>query len=399
MPAEVIDGVTARERVSPSSVAEVAEVLRSANAESRAVLPRGAGTKLGWGMPPERVDVVLETLRMGRVIEHAASDLVVMAQAGVRLADLQTQLAGAGQRLCLDPPEPGATLGGVVAAGASGPLRHRFGAARDLLLGITVVLADGTVAKAGGKVVKNVAGYDLGKLFAGSLGTLGVIVEVVFRLHPLPEAQSLVVVSLETPEAAAAAVQALLRSTLVPSAVELDWEAGQVRLGILFEGRPPGVGAQVEAARSLFASLGTLSLVEDTRRETEWRAFLAQGSQGLSVQVATLPADLAVMLSTIEDVARGSALASRVSGRAGLGVLQVHFTGGDADSQVATVMALRERLRSRGASVVIRDAPAEVRRRADVFGDVGDALPLMRRIKERFDPDRILSPGRFVAGL
>ena len=387
------------EVVTPRSVAEISDSLRSANASARSVLTRGAGTKLGWGMPPERVDMVLETRYLDRVIEHAAADLVVKVEAGVKLADLQARLAGAGQRLSLDPPEPGATLGGIVSSAASGPLRHRFGAARDLLLGITVVLADGTVAKAGGKVVKNVAGYDLGKLFAGSFGTLGVIVEVVFRLHPLPEARALVVVSIDTPEAAAAALQALLRSTLVPSAVELHRETGPVRLGILFEGRPPGIAAQLESARALLGGLGALSLFEATLCEAEWGCFAVQAPEDLRVQVASLPADLAFILRTIEEVARQRDLAYRVSGRAGLGVLQASFSGGDADVHVASVRALRERLRDRDASVVIRHASAEVRRGADVFGDLGDALPLMRRIKERFDPARILSPGRFATGL
>jgi glycolate oxidase FAD binding subunit len=316
----------------------------------------------------------------------------------VRLAELQVQLARAGQRLSLDPPELGATLGGIVAAAASGPLRHRFGAPRDLLLGITVVLADGTVAKAGGKVVKNVAGYDLGKLFAGSLGTLGVVVEVVFRLHPLPEARALSVVTLETPEAAAAALQALLRSTLVPSAVELHRETGPVRLGILFEGRRPGIAAQLDTTRTLLGGLGGVSIFEGALGDAEWGCFVVQPAADLRLQIASLPADLAFTLRAIDEVAGQRHLAARVSGRAGLGVLQASFTGGDAGAHVSSVRALRERLRGRDASVVIRHASAEVRRGADVFGDVGDALPLMRRVKDRFDPARILSPGRFVTG-
>jgi len=391
--ADAVDGVVPQLCAAPRSADGVAEVLRHAGKERLAVIPRGAGTKLGWGMPPARADVVLSTEGLDRVVEHAASDLVVRAQAGGRLADLQAQLARHGQRLSLDPPEPGATLGGVVAASASGPRRQRYGAPRDLVLGITVALADGTVAKAGGKVVKNVAGYDLGKLFAGSLGTLGVIVELAFRLHPLPVSQAWVVGSLPTPEAAAAAVQALLRSTLVPSAVELSWTPSQpVRLGVFFEGRPPGVEAQSQAALALLAPLG--SVVNQTSFDAADSA-----APDLLLQIAALPADLALVLHAVRGAAAERGLAAHLSGRAGLGVLHAGFRNGDARAYADVVVALRQGLAGRGASVVIRRASVDVKRKTDVFGDVGDALPLMRRLKERFDPAGTLSPGRFVGGI
>jgi glycolate oxidase FAD binding subunit len=399
-PSDGVDGVTPRFVATPASAAELADVLADASREGLAVIPRGSGSKLGWGMPPERADLVLETKRLDRVIEHAASDLVVSAEAGVRLAELQKTLADTGQRLCLDPPEPGATLGGVIAAAASGPRRHRFGAPRDVLLGVTVALADGTLAKAGGKVVKNVAGYDLGKLFSGSLGTLGVIVSATFRLHPLPAAQSLVIVSLEEPGAVAQAVQAVLRSTLVPSAVELLWAgAAPALLALLFEGRPPGVAAQAQAACSLLASLGSARTVEEAEREREWLAFVEPARAELELQLASACADLAETLTAVRESAERHGLEFSVSGRAGLGVLQACFSGGDVEAQAGVVTTLRQRLAARGGSVVIRRATPEVKRRADVFGDPGGALPLMRRVKQRFDPLRILSPGRFVGGL
>jgi len=389
--ADAVDGVLPKLCAAPRSAGEVAELLRHAEKERLAVIARGAGTKLGWGTPPERADLVLQTRRLDRVIEHAAADLVVRAESGVRLSDLQAQLAGASQRLSLDPPEPGATLGGIVAAAASGPRRHRFGAPRDLLLGITVALADGTVAKAGGKVVKNVAGYDLGKLFTGSLGTLGVIVELAFRLHPLPQARAWIVAQLETPEAATLAVLDLLGSTLVPSAVELDWTPGEpVRLGILFEGRLPGVEAQAEAARTL--------LGQGVVNETAFDVAAARTAPALELQIAALPADLTVVLNNVRDAARERGLTPRVSGRAGLGVLLASFGNADAEVHAGVVAALRRRLDKR-ASVVIRRASVDVKRRADVFGDAGDALPLMRRVKQRFDPANTLAPGRFVGGI
>ncbi|HEV3462352.1 MAG TPA: FAD-binding oxidoreductase, partial [Actinomycetota bacterium] len=197
--AYAVDGVEARFLARPGSVEEASQVLRAAAADGLAGAFMGGGSKLGLGNPPERLDLVVETRGLDQVLEHAAGDLVVKAQAGVRLADLQAALAPAGQWLALDPPEPRATLGGVVAANASGPRRLRYGTVRDLIIGITVVLADGTVARAGGKVVKNVAGYDLAKLFCGSLGTLGLVAEATFRLHPLPAAAAVVSLEVERP--------------------------------------------------------------------------------------------------------------------------------------------------------------------------------------------------------
>ena len=162
--------------------------MRAAAGHELAVVPRGGGSRLGWGTPPSRCDLVIDMSRMAEVLEHAAGDLVARVQAGARMGDVAAVLAQAGQEIALDVPGD-ATVGGVVASGLAGPRRLRYGTPRDLLIGITIVRADGTVAKSGGKVVKNVAGYDLGKLFAGSAGTLGLITEATFRLHPLPAAR------------------------------------------------------------------------------------------------------------------------------------------------------------------------------------------------------------------
>lgn len=253
-PDDAVGGVVPREVVRPGTVEQVAEVLRAAAADRLTVLPVGGRSKLTWAAPPRSCDVLLDLTGLDRIVEHVAGDLTVVAEAGVRLADLQAHVGRAGQLLALDPPEDGATLGGVVSANAAGPRRLRYGTARDLLIGITVVLADGTVARAGGKVVKNVAGYDLGKLFTGAHGTLGVVASTTWRLHPVPPARR--VVTLELPDAAAAGPLsvALARSTLTPSAVELVGRAGgAARLVVLFESIAESVAGQ---ARSAVALLG-----------------------------------------------------------------------------------------------------------------------------------------------
>jgi glycolate oxidase FAD binding subunit len=258
-------------------VAELARALRDASA---------AGTSVSIDRPGG--EVVLSTARLDRVVEHEAGDLTVVAEAGLRLSALNERLAEAGQRLALDPPgDP--TLGALVAANAAGPLRHRYGAPRDLLLGATVVLADGTVASSGGKVVKNVAGYDLGKLFCGSRGTLGVVVRTSFRLHPLPEARRTLVVPAASPEEAQRRAGAVLDSMLVPAAVDLLWPG---RLALLFEGSARAVEDQLARAQAL---LGDGQEDGEVWVESRARQGAARG------RIALLPGGLSELLRGLDD--------------------------------------------------------------------------------------------------
>jgi glycolate dehydrogenase FAD-binding subunit len=215
-PADAVDGVPATLVARPGTTAETAAVLQAAAGHGLTVVPRGRGTKLSWGRPPERVDLVLDTSRMSAVLDHAAGDLIVHTQAGTLLADVQATVGSAGQRLSLDESVPGSSIGGALATNTSGPGRLVVGTARDLLLGVTLVRADGVIAKAGGRVVKNVAGYDLGKLVIGSFGTLAVVTDAVFRLHPLPAAERFVTVAFGTAEDAAALVQTMVHAQVVP---------------------------------------------------------------------------------------------------------------------------------------------------------------------------------------
>ena len=416
-PADEVDGLRPSLVAEPGTVDEVVEVMRAASQGGLRVVVRGGGTKLGWGAPPAAVDLVVAATRLDRVLEHAAGDLVVRAQAGVRLADLQRQLAPAGQMLALDPPEAGATLGGVVAAAASGPRRLRYGTPRDLLIGSTVVLPDGTVAHSGGKVVKNVAGYDLGKLLAGSFGTLAVLVELIFRLHPLPAARGMVVAEVAGPERAGACVRALLASTLVPSAVELDWPdaAAPGTLSVLVEGVAPGVEAQTGTAARLLGELASARVLEPGEVDAAVAGLgalpWADGRPGaglggapagdgvLGVKLTCVPGDLPGALAALWEVAGAHGLDAQVSGHAAVGVLRAALRGGDAAAYAALVADLRGRLALGGAAVVVQEAAPEVKRAVDVWGPAGDALGLMRRVKRQFDPGGVLSPGRFVGGI
>jgi glycolate oxidase FAD binding subunit len=406
-PADAVDGVQPEVVVEPASVEEAAEVLREATAQGRRVVCRGGGSKLGWGNPPAAAEVILETARLDRVLEHAEGDLIVRAEAGVRLDALQAVLSKAGQLLALDPPEPGATLGGIVATAASGPRRQRYGTPRDLLIGITTVLPDGTVARAGGKVVKNVAGYDLGKLLCGSLGTLGLIAEVTFRLHPAADTMAGAALEVADPATAGAAAQTLVHAQLDPSWIELAWPdpAGPGRLVVAIHGRSPAAEEQAAAAARLLRphgdaeSLGADALAPEGPDGPGPRPWQGVDGVVVGVKAACVPTELPGAIADLWAAAGAHGLGVGLRASAGIGVTYAALRGGSAEAMAEAVEEARGRLGRRGGTLVVLEAPLEVKRLVDVWGPVRDALPLMRRVKQRFDPAGTMSPGRFVGGI
>ena len=385
-PDDAVDGVPVGLVARPGTTEQVAEVMKAAAAHRLTVVPRGRGTKMTWGLPPASADVLVDLSTMDRVLDHAAGDLIVEAQAGTPLADLQAVVGQAGQRLVIDETVPGASVGGALASNASGPQRMLVGTARDLLIGITVVRADGVVAKAGGRVVKNVAGYDLGKLMIGSLGTLAVVTEALFRLHPVPEVRRWVSVPVADPQRAHDLAQAVVHGQTVPGALEVDWPAdGPGTLTVQYGGKPDGVEDRVGTARSLLGGDASVSEDEpDGWSSYPWRA----GETGLK---------LTFVLSGLRDVlAVTRDVGAAVRGSAGTGVVYAALDRPD------DVPAALDRLRSvcarhQGGAVVV-DAPIEVKRAVDVWGPV-PGLDLMRRVKDQFDPEHRLAPGRFVGGI
>lgn len=386
--ADAVDGVVPALVAHPRSTAEVSAVLHAAHGRGLRVVPRGTGTRLCWGDAPIAVDLVVDVSRLDGVLAHAAGDLVVTVSAGVALTTLQDALAPHGQRLALDPVVAGGTIGGTIATASSGPLRYRYGSVRDLLIGITVVRADGAVTHAGGTVVKNVAGYDLGKLYTGSLGTLGVITEAVFRLHPLPEAARWVTVTTSDPQRAAAAVAAVRSSQNDPVALEVDRPVpGEpVTVGIALEGVADGIGARCdELCRLLGDATGSRASVADSPPDW-WGVLPHDPATGPGATLTYEPAALGDVLAQAPGAVRGSA---------GAGVLAV----GLARTRVADDLdALRALAGRHGGSAVLRCASPDVKQRCDVWGPV-PALPLMQRVKNEFDPEHRLAPGRFVGGI
>jgi glycolate oxidase FAD binding subunit len=376
----------------PGSPEEAAELLRSLGEAGRAVRPLGGGTKRDWGGLGEPVAVELRTDKLAKILEHNEGDLTAVLQAGVPLAEAQAAFAETGQMLALDPPlgeGDAATVGGMVAAADSGPLRHRYGGARDLVLGITVALSDGTLAKAGSKVIKNVAGYDLGKLFTGSYGTLGLIVSVTVRLHPKPVATATAVGASDDPDVLAKAVETLAALPLEADSLDAAWRAGSGRLLARFGGASAAEQADVTAKRMREAGLESVQTTEDD--DELWSALRSaqRSTDGASLKVSGRLTDLAPAIRAAEEA--GGSLVSR----AAHGLSWVTLDAGDLARRAT---AVRDALEPR--PVVLLDGPAGLRADFDPWGpsDPG-ALAVMRRLKERFDTARIFRPGAYVGGI
>lgn len=394
-PDDVVDGVPARAVARPTSVPAVSALLAEAFRAGLVTVPRGGGTALDWGAPPDRVDLLLDLTGLDRVVEHEAGDLVVVTEAGLRLDRLAEALARAGQELVTDAPrervDGGSTVGGALATAPSGPRRLQRGGLRDLVLGVTLVRADGRVATAGGKVVKNVAGYDLAKLVTGSYGTLGVVVRAAFRLHPVPTARGFVSVSGAEARVATAA-RAVVSSQLAPAAVEVDRPGGggEATAAVLLEGIP---GA-VETRQAQAASLVQGSVCEEPRW---WRRLPAGPDDVLLKVTATIPG-VAAVLDAARDAEQRHGVPVSVRGSA-VGVLYAGVPARSPEAVAGVVARLRAAAPSPGdGTVVVLRAPAAVRDAVDAWGPV-PGLELMRRVKEQFDPGRHLSPGRFVGGI
>lgn len=397
MPADEVDGVAPATVVEPATAEDLAKVLACANPTGLTVIPRGGGTKLDWGNPPRHADLVLSTARLGRVLEHAWGDMTATVQAGCTAAQFQRTLAEHGQRLALDPLWPDrATVGGILATNDSGALRTRFGSLRDLIIGITLALPDGTLAKSGGKVVKNVAGYDLPKLATGSLGTLGVITEAVFRLHPLPHDTRSLAFTASSVETLCELRDAIQESRLAYTCLQLRaYSADQPSLDVLFEGTRAGLDAQERQLLQLAAkAMRSHSSEGWSAREALWQG----GGQKAVAKLSLLPTDLAGFCAALREAATQQGVTWEVTAHA-IGVAQLRLEAASEDALLAVLQRLRSHAESLGGTLVVLRCSHETKSRFDVWGPPGDSFPLFRRVKEQLDPGGILNPGRFVGGI
>jgi glycolate oxidase FAD binding subunit len=411
-PALAVDGRAPGAVVWPRSVEAVAGCLALAHTRGLAVAPAGQGTRLHWGSAPSRLDIVLSVARLDRMLAHRPADLTVSVEAGLPLERLNAALAPARQRLPLDPPRARtSTIGGLVATAASGPYRARHGTMRELLLGLTVVQADGTVTRSGGQVVKNVTGYDMPKLHVGALGTLGVVVAAHLRLHPMPAAEETSLFGFTSAEAALDAALEVLDAALVPSRVEL-----------LDGGALAALAPASKEAAALAVTIGSVPeavrlqgerVLDACRRraghrlplgqpEAWWRAVgelsWPSGPQDLTLRIGSRTTDVVKALGALE-AASGQGAAGRATVEVASGVLHAVVGEPAASAAPAWLPRLRDGLAALEASAVVEHAPAACKAALDVWGAVGPALGLMRALKAELDPRGVLNPGRFVGGI
>lgn len=399
--------------VAPASMEEACEILRLAARENWSIIPAGAGTWLDAGNALRRADVIISTGRMARLIEHEPADLIAIAGAGHRLDALNRELAHAGQWLPLDPPDDGrATIGGVAATGLRGAQSLGYGSPRGFVIGMRVALADGSLVKAGGRVVKNVAGYDLCKLFTGSYGTLGLILELTFKLRPLPPRSTTLIASGPIIKLLRSAHH-LLAAKLFPVALELLSPSMAQRVGvpagdsgcsllIRFAGTERAVAYQAERAQLLLLNEERIdAAIRPDDDAGLWRTLAAaplKPDAALSWRAQMRPSQLGPFLEAF--MMDGSEVFSSSSWQAGAGDgrLRVTSSNTDAWAWLASLEVQRERARSAGGSLIIETAPEEIKRALDAWGDAGSVTGLIERVKRQLDPQGMFCPGRFVAG-
>jgi glycolate oxidase FAD binding subunit len=394
--------------VYPSIAEELKSVITRAYSNGWGVLPCGSGTKLGWGGMSKGADLVVSTERLNRVVEHAVGDLTVTVEAGVKFADLQEILLKTGQFLPLEPAYPQeATIGGIVATADSGSWRQRYGGVRDMLLGISFVRSDGQIAKAGGRVVKNVAGYDLMKLFTGSYGTLGILTEVTLRVYPVQEAAATVVLTGEK-EAIASATKTLLASALTPTAVDLLSTKLVTQLGlgqgmglmVRFQSVTDSVKEQSSRLLEVGQQLGLQgTLYTDANEANLWQSlqeqiWTAPHEPAITCKIGVLPTAAVTTLTQLDTLTSSTGLGFIHAG-SGLGRLRLD----PAAVTPETILEMRRHCQAQSGFLTVLEAPISLKQQLDVWGYNSSALNIMSQIKQQFDPKNLLSPYRFVGGI
>ncbi|MCM1981547.1 FAD-binding oxidoreductase [Lyngbya confervoides] len=402
--------------VYPQDSEQLGALLTWAHHDRRTVLICGAGSKLGWGTPIPATDLVLSLQHLNRIIDHAVGDLTITVEAGIPFQTLQHHLKTSGQFLPVDPSyAPQATLGGILATRDAGSLRHRYGGVRDLLLGLSFVRADGQRAKAGGRVVKNVAGYDLMKLFTGSFGTLGLLSEVTLRLYPIQEISQTVVL-VGPPEAIATLTAQVLNSTLTPVALDLLSESviphlsppGSLALVARFQSLGESVTAQVRRLMQLGTHLAS-QVYCDQAEEDLWTALgHRQGLQEtdtlhpetpLVAKFGLLPQRAVPALQLFHQWSQQQDCTCWMQIHAGSGLGTLKLTASASSLTASLLQQLRSHCEQHQGFLSVLDAPLSLRQSFDVWGYPGNAIATMRKLKHQFDPHRILNPGRYVGGI
>jgi glycolate oxidase FAD binding subunit len=395
-PSDAVDGVVPRQVVEPTSAAELGGALATASRERHATVLRGGGTKVDWGRAPLAIDLVVSTTGLNTSIVHRHADLTATASAGVTLKRLNHELARYGQWLPIDSAFDGATVGGIVATGDAGPLRHRYGTPRDLLIGVNLALADSRLVKAGGHVVKNVAGYDLGRLVSGSFGSLAAITDATFKLLPLPQASATLVIEYDDHERLARDVATISASQIEPTAFDVrvaraDAGAVPYRLLLRVASSPSSVDGQIESARRMMAS--TSQIVRDESESALWTEQVQQpwSDAGAVVRLGWLPAKLGDVVTLVHEIQKIASGRVAMTGRVGVGAGLLTIDG-DAMTQAAVVRRLRSSVFV--GNVTVLRGSRELKSQVDVWQVSPGTAKTLEAIKQSLDPAGILNPGR-----
>lgn len=402
----------------PESREEAQAVLQAAAGAGLAVIPVGRAAHIDIGMPPRRLDCIVSTARLSRVVEHTAADMTVTVEPGATIAELNATLAGSGQWLPVDPPLPAATtVGGLIAGNLNGLLRAAHGGVRDMLIGLRVLRSDGVAIKSGGRVVKNVAGYDLHKAFVGSLGTLGMVVEATFRVRPAPAVREVVVIRCSGPMAAARIMDAVRNAPVEPrwcalASAGVTAATGEASMAAVGLGASPRslsaererilglIGAEARADALIVRDEGSAGPSDHTGVYADLRDFPARPSASVMCTLTVLPSDMARFVGLLSDASAWDDVEIRFVVEPFVTRFHVALTAEDLKPLAKTISRLRSLAEQAHGHLMLRRATPELKRLAGVWGDIKPPVArLMESLKRAFDPGCVLCEGRFVAGL
>ncbi|HEX6923238.1 MAG TPA: FAD-binding oxidoreductase [Bacillales bacterium] len=399
--------------VYPESEEEIAAVLRYANESGLSVIPVGGGTKQGFGGEEEKADILLSLARMKGVVEHTAGDMTMTVRPGTTMQEIADHLEAHGQMLPIDAAWPEyATIGGVIASNDSGPKRMGYGSARDFVIGLRVVYPDGRVIRTGGKVVKNVAGYDMNKLFIGSMGTLGVISEVTVKLRPIPQYESLVLLAFanmgvdKIRSFAIKLLDSMMEPTslelLSPSLTETLTGGSGYSLAIAFEDREKAVHNQVEWVKEHCPPHASIEILQQQEERDWWGRFLRVSPNGatggdyseIALKIGSKNLDVIENVEMCHESAKEQGLAVNIHGGVGHGISRAYVKG-----DARKLLSYTEAVRARVPYAVVTHMPFTLRKRCQVWGEQPSYFSLLAGIKQTCDPNGVLNPKRFVGGL
>ena len=417
-----IEGMTPGVVARPVSPQGISEAMSVASEHSLSVAPLGGMTRTSLGNPPESLDLAIDMSGVNQVLAHNAADLTATVEAGITVSRVQEILAEHGQFLAIDPPVPDrATIGGTLAVGWSGPMTWQNWSPRDIVIGMKTVMADGTITKTGGQVVKNVSGYDMARMHIGALGTLGIIAEVSFKLTPLPARQATVMATFDSDADCLDAALAVYGSSLTPLAISTlhgqhpgagERGTGDARpsLVVRIGGRARSVQRQTDDVASIYRRSGAVQrdVMDDNGAATMWRrmgdfGWTEETTPVAGIRATALPSDTPRIIQYLQDTEDPAALAWRAATQTAQGVVDIHWLNVEDEYSMeharAAISRTIQAVRRVGGTAVVTHAPPPIKETLDVWGETTSAIDTMRNLKRQYDPNRVLNPGRFMGGI